>query len=158
MNDLSPPPVDDSLSEEHSSLFDPAALTQLLVSRWRPIALITILGLCGGLAHFFLTPAQYRAHTVVQIEQRSPLGYSSERNPWLDAWASMKYYPTQYWLLRSRGLAERTVLNLRLAEDPAFNRRCRRRPDRAAGQQDPGGPDYRPDEGDGARQDQLHSF
>ncbi len=33
----------------------------------------------------------------------------------------MEYYPTQYKLLESRGLAERVVQNLRLSEDPFFN-------------------------------------
>ncbi len=33
----------------------------------------------------------------------------------------MKYYPTQYRLLRSRGLAERVVLDLRLMDDPRFH-------------------------------------
>ena len=47
-----------------------------------------------GLAHFLLTPKLYRAQTMVQIEQRSPLSME-DKNPWLEAWWGVKSYPTQ---------------------------------------------------------------
>ena len=43
------------------------------------------------------------------------------QNPWLENYWNMEFYPTQYELLQSRGLAERVVKSLDLMEDPAFN-------------------------------------
>ncbi len=94
---------------------------QLVARRWRLVAAICLLTTAAGLLHFFITPPLYRASTSLQIEQRSFLPFDGGRNPWLEAWASMKYYPTQYRLLTSRGLAERVVLNLDLVHDPKFN-------------------------------------
>lgn len=94
-----------------------------MLGRWKLIA--AVIGLCLGLAvlNYMLSPKLYRASTVLQIEQRSLAAVSSSRNPWLDQWASMKYLPTQYRLLQSRGLAELVVQRLRLDEDPAFGGR-----------------------------------
>ncbi len=103
--------------------FHPAHYLRLVARRWRLVVIICLLTTAAGLVHFFVTPPAYRAAAVLQIEQRSPLAIGSDRNPWLEAWVSMKYYPTQYRLLRSRGLAERVVENLRLMDDPAFNPR-----------------------------------
>lgn len=96
------------------------AYARLLLGRWKLIG--AVIGLCLGLAvlNYLLSPKLFRASTVLQIEQRSLAAASSSRNPWLDQWASMKYLPTQYRLLQSRGLAELVVQRLRLAEDPAF--------------------------------------
>ncbi len=101
--------------------FDIGQYTRLILGRWRLILLITVLGLALALGQFLATESQYQAATTIQIEQRSLLSVSGTSNPWLEAWAGMKYYPTQYRLLRSRGLAERVVRNLRLDEDPLFN-------------------------------------
>jgi capsular exopolysaccharide synthesis family protein len=101
--------------------FELSEYLQLASRRWRLIAAVCAVTVSIGLLHYFLTPPQFRATTVVQIEQRSLLPVDTQRNPWLEAWASVKYYPTQYRLLRSRGLAERVVLNLRLMDDPTFN-------------------------------------
>ena len=72
--------------------------------------------------HYAMTPKMYQATTVLQIERRAltPL-IGSSQTPWLEDWWNMEYYPTQYKLLESRGLAERVVQNLRLSEDPFFN-------------------------------------
>jgi succinoglycan biosynthesis transport protein ExoP len=75
-----------------------------------------------AIALYFLTPKEYRATTVLQIERRAPTlamaGVSVEMDALVDA---QSFYPTQYRLLQSRGLAERVVLKLNLAEDPLFN-------------------------------------
>jgi len=95
---------------------------QLILGKWRLITAICLLVLAVAVVKYFLEPKLYRATTVLQIEQRSPLSMNSrDWDPWLAAWAQAKYYPTQYRLLQSRGLAERVVLNLRLADDPKFN-------------------------------------
>ena len=93
---------------------------QLLLRRWPMIAVVAALGLAVGAVHFYLTPPMYRAETTVQIE-RTIFGVTSNQNPWIEAWAGIKYYPTQYRLLESRGLAERVVVELGLADEPEFN-------------------------------------
>ncbi len=92
----------------------------IVTSRWRLIAVVTALTVALGLLHFYLTPRLYRAQTLLQIEQRSPLSVGREANPYLQAYLTQKYYPTQYRLLRSRDLAERVVKRLNLNDDPRF--------------------------------------
>jgi capsular exopolysaccharide synthesis family protein len=98
-----------------SSTIDVREYLRLVVSRWPLILLVTALTVALALVHYFVTPPQYRAETLLQIEQRSPLALSDDSNPYLDAWLTQKYYPTQYRLLRSRGFAERVVQRLNLA-------------------------------------------
>ncbi len=108
---------------------DVVQLLRLLQHRWKLIAAAVGACLAVGLGNYFVSPKLYRAATTLQIEQRSLVPVGANRNPWLDQWASMKYLPTQYRLLESRGLAERVVRDLRLAEDPAFAGRRAARPD-----------------------------
>jgi succinoglycan biosynthesis transport protein ExoP len=115
---LTPPSESDSPA---GLPFDIGEYTQLLLRHWRVIAATCALAVAAALTHYFLTPKLYRAATIVQIEQRTAFPVGADANPWLAAWASAKYYPTQYRLLRSRGLAERVIRDLRLTEDPAFN-------------------------------------
>ncbi len=102
-------------SPSQSPAFDAREYLHLIVSRWPLILLVTTLCVALALVHFFVTPPQYRAETLLQIEQRSPLALSDDSNPYLQAWLTQKYYPTQYRLLRSRGFAERVVQRLNLA-------------------------------------------
>lgn len=91
---------------------------------WRLIAVCCALSLTVFVARYSITPKEYRATTQIQIERRSLgnlTGGDSSTNPWLESYWSLEYYPTQYRLLESRGLAERVIKNLRLTEDPAFN-------------------------------------
>ncbi len=75
----------------------------------------------GGLVHYFVTPRMYQATTTIQIDRRTlSLGANAD-TPWVENWYNMEFYPTQYNLLQSRGLAERVVTDLRLYEDPVFN-------------------------------------
>lgn len=94
---------------------------RLLRQRWQLVAAVCIFTLGASLIHFLITPESYRATTTLQIEQRSSMAASADPNPWLEAWIGMKYYPTQYRLLESRGLAERVVLDLGLMDDQRFN-------------------------------------
>jgi capsular exopolysaccharide synthesis family protein len=107
-----------------SSVFNIQEYLELLARRWPVILVLAILGLVIGGIRFYLTPAMYRAQTTLQIEQRSLLSVGSSQNPWLEAWAGMKYYPTQYRLLESRGLAERVIVDLNLLDEPRFNPRA----------------------------------
>lgn len=90
---------------------------QLVLSRWRLVVVATVLGAALGTIHFFVTPPHYRAETLLQIEQRSPLALSDDSNPYLEAWLTQKYYPTQYRLLQSRGFAERVIQRLNLGPE-----------------------------------------
>jgi capsular exopolysaccharide synthesis family protein len=93
----------------------------VLRRRWRLAAALAFVSALGGVVHYFITPKMYQATTTIQIDRRSlSLGGSAE-SPWLENWWNMEFYPTQYKLLESRGLAERVVTDLRLYEDPVFN-------------------------------------
>ena len=93
----------------------------MLRRRWRLAAVLAIVCALGGVVRYSITPKMYQATTTIQIDRRSlSLGANGE-NPWLDSWWNMEFYPTQYKLLESRGLAERVVSDLRLYEDPTFN-------------------------------------
>src|SRR4029079_5932412 len=74
-----------------------------------------------SLVRYAMTPKAYRAATMIQIERGGLATLTGGQNPWLENYWNLEYYPTQYRLLQSRGLAERVVKNLRLNEDPAFN-------------------------------------
>ena len=78
-------------------------------------------GLAGAGIHYAITPKAYQATTIIQIERRNLTPLSTSQNPWLENYWNMEFYPTQYELLQSRGLAERVVKSLDLMEDPAFN-------------------------------------
>jgi uncharacterized protein involved in exopolysaccharide biosynthesis len=89
--------------------------------RWKLVALAAVLAVGVGAVQYLVTPKLYRAEAIIQIERRSLTPFTSSQTPWLENWWNMEYYPTQYRLLESRGLAERVVTDLRLMDDPAFN-------------------------------------
>lgn len=93
----------------------------VLRRRWMLLAAGSILGLAFASVHYAMTPKLYEATAELQIERRSLTPLVGNQTPWLEDWWNMEYYPTQYKLLESRGLAERVVRNLRLSEDPFFN-------------------------------------
>ena len=88
---------------------------------WKLAAVCCLLGLAGGGIHFAITPPAYQATATLQIERRNLTPVGSRDNSWYENYWDMEFYPTQYELLQSRGLAERVVKALDLMEDPAFN-------------------------------------
>ncbi len=91
----------------------------ILKRRWKLVAALALVSTLGGLARYWVTPRQYLASAQIQIERRSLSNLASggsNANPWLESFLNMEYYPTQYKLLQSRGLAERVVKNLRLTD------------------------------------------
>jgi GumC protein len=88
--------------------------------RWRLIALLFLLAVLGSLVQYAITPPVYKATTLLQIERRSLASTMGPQAAWLDLMYNMEYYPTQYQLLESRGVAEDVVRFLDLADDPAF--------------------------------------
>jgi capsular exopolysaccharide synthesis family protein len=111
-----PPALPSPEPELHLSDF-----LEKLARRWKLIALLVTLSLAGAAVLYLMTPKQYQARARIQIERRSLSPVGSTDNPWLENWWNMEFYPTQYKLLESRGLAERVVVDLQLAEDPRFN-------------------------------------
>ncbi|HEX5715111.1 MAG TPA: polysaccharide biosynthesis tyrosine autokinase [Thermoanaerobaculia bacterium] len=107
--------------EQSTSEFNLGEWLQVLRRRWLLLAAAAVIGLASAAVHYAMTPNLYVATAVLQIERRSLTPLVGSQTPWLEDWWNMEYYPTQYKLLESRGLAERVVHNLRLAEDPFFN-------------------------------------
>jgi succinoglycan biosynthesis transport protein ExoP len=110
--------------------FDVEAESEFHISQWLDVVrrrrlllvLVTGLGIAVSVVLYFITPRQYRATTVLQIERRTTSAAAMQQPLQIDDWFdAQSFYPTQYRLLQSRGLAERVVRNLRLADDPAFN-------------------------------------
>lgn len=91
--------------------------------RWPLIVVICLLFGALALVRYSLTPKQYEAKTIIQIERKRLSLFALGQAGWLEDWWNQEYYPTQYRLLKSRGMAERVVLNLRLYEDASFTGR-----------------------------------
>ena len=70
-------------------------------SRWLWIAIAVIVGVTLGVVNYLSSPKLYRAITQIQIEPRNLVPVGQDRNPWIEQWTNMKYFPTQYRLLRS---------------------------------------------------------
>ncbi|HEX5758369.1 MAG TPA: polysaccharide biosynthesis tyrosine autokinase [Thermoanaerobaculia bacterium] len=87
---------------------------------WRLVAALCATCIAASVIHYLITPKEYRASAMLQIERRSltPL-VGNNQNPWLDNYLNLEFYPTQYKLLESRGLAERVVRHLDLMSDPS---------------------------------------
>jgi capsular exopolysaccharide synthesis family protein len=117
-----PGPQPQPQPREHASEINLSEWLQIVRRRWILLAATCVAGVSVASVHYAMTPKMYQATTVLQIERRAltPL-IGSSQTPWLEDWWNMEYYPTQYKLLESRGLAERVVQNLRLSEDPFFN-------------------------------------
>jgi capsular exopolysaccharide synthesis family protein len=88
---------------------------------WKLVAVAGLLSVIAGSIHFAITPKQFQASSTIQIERRNMSPVGTGQNPWLENYWNMEFYPTQYELLQSRGLAERVVKSLDLMSDPVFN-------------------------------------
>ncbi len=129
---LSPPPFPD---EAPAPAGPPAPVTfadqepefhlgdylERLRSRWKLIAALLVVCVAGSVLRYAMTPKEYLATARIQIERKSLSPVGGADNFLFENWLDMQYYPTQYELLASRGLAERVVVDLGLADDPQFN-------------------------------------
>jgi len=88
---------------------------------WKLLAVACLVTVVASGIHYAVTPKQYMANATIQIERRNLSPVGSGQNPWLENYWNMEFYPTQYELLQSRGLAVRVVKRLSLMDDPAFN-------------------------------------
>ncbi len=109
-------------SPEPESDFNIAEYLGMVRRHWKLVAAACVLALAAASIHYAITPKEYMSSTRISIERRSltPLSGGAQ-NPWFENYWNLEYYPTQYELLKSRGLAERVVRNLDLVSDPAFN-------------------------------------
>jgi capsular exopolysaccharide synthesis family protein len=107
------------------SEFNLAEYLGMVRRHWPLVAALCAAAITASIIHYLITPKEYMASAVLQIERRSltPL-VGSQQNPWLENYWNLEFYPTQYKLLESRGLAERVVRNLDLVNDPAWNPRA----------------------------------
>lgn len=123
MSPLTSVPLDDEpeLASEPESEFNLGEYLAMVRRHWKLAVVCCALGLTGAGIHYAITPKAYQATTIIQIERRNLTPLSTSQNPWLENYWNMEFYPTQYELLQSRGLAERVVKSLDLMEDPAFN-------------------------------------
>jgi capsular exopolysaccharide synthesis family protein len=125
-------PLANPPSDELGGGIDVTVYLRLVLKRWPWIAAAMVVCTAIGVGKYFVSPKLYRATTQIQIEPRSLVPVSQDSNPWLEQWTNMKYFPTQYRLLRSRGLAYRVIDDLRLDTDSAFGRPPRGGGDEAA--------------------------
>lgn len=112
--------------------FAPEPESEFHISQWidvirrrrRVLYATSGLVLAGSIVAFLITPKLYRSTTILQIERRLQTSSTTATNQmfsWEDWADAQSFYPTQYRLIQSRGLAERVVRNMRLWEDPYFN-------------------------------------
>jgi polysaccharide biosynthesis transport protein len=120
------------LAPEPESDFNIAEYIGMLRRHWKLVGVCCAFGLIGASIHYAITPKEYQATAVIQIERRNMTPIGNGQSPWLENYWNLEFYPTQYELLHSRGLAERVVKNLELMEDPAFNPGAARQPENAA--------------------------
>jgi polysaccharide biosynthesis transport protein len=111
----------DAVAPEPESDFNAAEYLAMVRRHWKLVLAACFTALAGAAAHYAVTPKQYLATALIQIERRSLAPVLNNQAPWLESYFDLEYYPTQYKLLESRGLAERVVKNLDLVEDPAWN-------------------------------------
>ena len=103
--------------------FDPKRFLQALRRYWALVVLFATLGGIVAFIRFSITEKEFRAVSTMQIERRRFSAMAMGQANWVEDWWNMEYYPTQYRLLRSRGMAERVILYLRLHQDPGFTPR-----------------------------------
>ncbi len=121
--------VSQSPPTQDQAFYDPEPEPEFHLSQWievirrRRMLAIAVAGLVVvcSLILYVITPRVYRATTIIQIEKKTANIVGGPTWSYEDYIDSQNFYPTQYRLLESRGLAERVLTQLRLADDPRFN-------------------------------------
>jgi succinoglycan biosynthesis transport protein ExoP len=106
---------------EPESEFNIAEYLDMVRRHWRLVAIALLVGVIAASVHYAITPKEYSATATIQIERRNLSPVGSSTSPWFENFWNLEFYPTQYELLQSRGLAERVVKSLDLMNDPSFN-------------------------------------
>ena len=118
-------PLDDTALGVPGSELHLVDYLEKLRRHWKLVVLLTLVSLLGAAVLYVITPKEYQARARIQIERQTVSPLSGSQNAWIENIWNMEFYPTQYTLLESRGLAERVVVDLNLAEDSFFNPRGR---------------------------------
>ncbi len=92
----------------------------VLRRRWKIALAIVTTVLAVTLVASYLTKPLYRSKITLQIEREDP-GQVTVEDIFMIEPSSQEFLQTQYALLKSRGLAERVVDDLKLIADPEFN-------------------------------------
>jgi polysaccharide biosynthesis transport protein len=118
-----PPPEELALQPdpEPESDFNLAEYLGMVRRHWKLAAATCVTGLAIASIHYSITPKQYAASATILIERRTLSPVGGAQNPWFENYWNLEFYPTQYELLQSRGLAERVVRSLDLMDDPEIN-------------------------------------
>jgi capsular exopolysaccharide synthesis family protein len=113
----------DLLPLEPESEFNLGEYLAMVRRHWKLVAASALVCMAAGAIHYSITPKAFMATATIQIERRTLAPTLSSQAPWLESYFDAEYYPTEYKLLESRGLAERVVKRLDLLSDPGFNPR-----------------------------------
>jgi len=114
-------PEEPDLPPQHEAELNIAEYLGMVRRHWKLVALAVLIALVAAGVHYAMTPKEYMASATIQIERRNLSPVANTSTPWFENFWNLEFYPTQYELLQSRGLAERVVHNLDLMNDPAFN-------------------------------------
>ena len=91
----------------------------IIYKRWKIALAILIVVMVGTfLASYFSTPL-YKSSVSIQIERENPNQLTVEDLFGIEA-SDQEFMQTQYYLLKSRGLADRTIKEHNLLSDPDF--------------------------------------
>ena len=100
--------------------FDLRKYLNVIIKRWRLVlGIIGVFTLIGLIANFLMTPI-YQATATLQIDREAANVVQIEGLQTTENLGDPQFYQTQYELLKSRALAEKTVSSFGLAEDRAF--------------------------------------
>lgn len=123
MSDQSQQPTDQVyLQSEPEAEFHVSQWLEVIRRRRKLLIAVVATVVAASLVLYAITPRMYRAATILEIERRPSVAVAIQQSVAYDDWVdAQSFYPTQYRLLQSRGIAERAVTNLRLADDPVFN-------------------------------------
>src|SRR6266550_7448173 len=93
----------------------------VIYKRWKiALAILVVVMIGTFLASYFSTPL-YRSSIMIQIERENPNQLTVEDLFGIQV-SDQEFMQTQFYLLKSRGLAERTIRDHNLLSDPDFYR------------------------------------
>lgn len=110
-----------SSGSQWAALFETA---RVLRKHWLPIGFLTIAGVVAASFYSAGVTRVYRATTTIQIDPTPPKPLGQDVQNIVDVGVGLannrEYYKTQYDILASRTLAEKTIKRLGLQLDPTF--------------------------------------
>ncbi len=102
-----------------STVTDLAGFFSILARHWLSIVLLTLLGLCAGIAYLALVPPTFTASTTLLIDPRSKKVVNDEL-PQAGGGPDLGLLESQVAIIRSDAVLGRVVDKLKLTSDPDF--------------------------------------